>query len=958
MSIYNRLIDMQTLNIAWDRVRRNKPAAGVDGMTYEQYHEQRKEQNKQLQLELEGHSYEACPVKQVTLYKGEKARTLALYCMRDKVVQQALAAVLAEIYEPGFSDSTVAYRPKHSARTVIEQIDEKVAKEGYRYYIKADIRNYFDNIRWDLLRSMLARDIREEDVLELVRMNCCGRILDPDTGDLNDLRCGIHQGSGIAPVLSNVYLMDFDAWLAGQSFYYVRYSDDLLILAREDGALANTLQEMASRLSQLGLTLNDKKTGIGQTAKGFDFLGYHFDSSGKAIPAAAEQNLDERLETMWLTSGDIGFSAKCRKVLEIIGGWEQYFKEDRKPGSILEYAALVYSANRDTEMLRALQDQRSRLDNMYLDVCSFLAETWRKTEREDLELLEYEQFFQMPQMTPAQEAAAHPAWQELLAAYRRFLIYEERDTAVELMQIYADIKGYRNAWKWQGKITELEHRKPLPPSVFAPGAAGTGELIMNEQSPGRILELFAGREDIYALDSLDQRRSRRVEQQPMPLLEQVVRDHLAGRKNVATYVQRPNATVHFMVFDIDISKRVLIGGIDRKSDMFAAYMKKALDTAVQLLRELRSMGMNGYIEYSGCRGYHVWLFFDTWVPTRFANMFEDVIADRMKLPDGADVTLEFFPNKTKVRQGKPGQTIRLPFGFHVKTGERSYFLNESLEPVSDINGFMDCAARASQKTLKRALAACAGGDGAGTGAGTGAGDGVGTTPRQAFVPDVEKYGSIPDSVKTVLERCSLMDYLCGKALRTSYLTHFERLSVLYVFGHLGDEGKAFVHQVMAYTLNYKHGVTQRFIDRLPEKPVSCIKLREQYKTITAEYGCSCVFKNRKQCYPSPVLHAITSSVDAAQGSVSVTLPISQTLTKEKTQKVISEINVGSNLSALVNEFMKLRRQRREQDRAIARVEKQLASIFDEMGSDCVETEAGMLTRRKADGGGYSWAIEL
>mgnify|MGYP006074156915 FL=1 len=99
----------------------------------------------------------------------------------------------------------------------------------------------------------------------------------------------------------------------------------------------------------------------------------------------------------------------------------------------------------------------------------------------------------------------------------------------------------------------------------------------------------------------------------------------------------------------------------------------------------------------------------------------------------------------------------------------------------------------------------------------------------------------------------------GYHIWLSYLSHFERLSVLYVFGHKGDEGKEFVHTVMGFTLNYQYSITQKFITKLPEKPVSCVKLREQYKLITAEYGCNCNFKRTKNCYPSPVLHAIKDS---------------------------------------------------------------------------------------------------
>lgn len=133
-------------------------------------------------------------------------------------------------------------------------------------------------------------------------------------------------------------------------------------------------------------------------------------------------------------------------------------------------------------------------------------------------------------------------------------------------------------------------------------------------------------------------------------------------------------------------------------------------------------------------------------------------------------------------------------------------------------------------------------------------------------------------MKLVLEKCGLQRYLCLKAKRTGYLSHFERLTILYVFGHLGEAGKDFIHQVMEYTLNYQYAVTERFIRKCPEKPIGCIKLREQYKQVTAEVGCNCNFRRTKNCYPSPVLHVVTEIGEVNTG---VTMPTAKKSAKRK-----------------------------------------------------------------------------
>ena len=216
------------------------------------------------------------------------------------------------------------------------------------------------------------------------------------------------------------------------------------------------------------------------------------------------------------------------------------------------------------------------------------------------------------------------------------------------------------------------------------------------------------------------------------------------------------------------------------------------------------------------------------------------------------------------------------------------------------------------------------------------------------------FGELSANVWEILMRCSLMKFLCLKAKRTGYLTHFERLSILYVFGHVGEEGKEFVHDVMRLTMNYQYNVTQRFIDRLPEKPISCLKLREQYKKISAEVGCSCNFKRTKNCYPSPVLHALSLSSDVQED---ITLPISRTLSEEKEKKVIDELNIHKKAQELAGRILELRKQQRALVKSVTKVERELEKIYDIAETNALEIEMGVLVRRKKQDG-YEWVIEI
>lgn len=280
MSMYSKIIDLQKLSHAWERVRKNKPASGVDNVTCEQFDHRMKEELRQLNIELAEHRYKALPVKKVILYKGEKAREIALYSMRDKVVQQSLAYELNRIYDNRFSEQTYAYRNNKSALNAVNVIDEQIRSSKYTYIMKADIVHFFDTIHWETLRNILCQTIKEEDVLFLIEENSKSTMLE-DTGELIEKRQGIYQGSAISPILSNIYLMDFDNWLAQENVFYVRYADDMLLLGNSKEELLSLLKAMKLKLQMLGLKVNESKTSCVSLEEGINFLGYHFSSQEK-----------------------------------------------------------------------------------------------------------------------------------------------------------------------------------------------------------------------------------------------------------------------------------------------------------------------------------------------------------------------------------------------------------------------------------------------------------------------------------------------------------------------------------------------------------------------------------------------------------------------------------------------------------------------------------------------------
>jgi len=786
------------------------------------------------------------------------------------------------------------------------------------------------------------------------------------------------QGSGIAPILSNIYLNTFDEWLSNTGLPYVRYSDDFILLGHSKDELINMIPQISIHLEEIGLHLNNQKTICCSLDTGVDFLGYHIDASGKHIPAKAEENLRERLETMWLTSGNLPFNEKLKKALEIATGWKQYYEMHHEISTIYEFVICASQLKNNPAFLSELKQHRLRLNNSCRDIMIYLSEYWRTNDSDHMELLEYEQFFNLPEtisflcsdapfkktastkdvvtltnnnFTTLSRQFSKTELTMVLDLYRCFVISDDSSLMTELMQTYTDLGLYKSASFWMNQINLKKNvKRDFVNESFTPFSRSTHnssestKIDYSSGTPKKLLKLCAGREDNYCSEILIPNRGRKIESQNQPLTEQIIHSHLMGTTTVGTYIQRPNGTIHFIVFDIDVSKKILLQN-QNDSVVLGSYMDKAYQTALLLSKKIAEMGIHGYIEFSGYRGYRVWIFMDSWIPVRYANMFFDYMDS--VLPHTDDISLEYFPNKTRVRSGKMGQVLKLPYGMHVKSGNRSYFLSDDAQPILNADAFLDAIELVPLNKIKEVLART-----------------CNTTQKPQKTKKgnnaddisnlLESLGTLEPNIQKVLENCTLMSYLCSKAHNTGYLTHFERLSVLYVFGHLGQDGKEFVHRIMEYTLNYQYNVTEKFIRRIPERPISCVKLRDQYRTITAEKGCNCAFKRTKSCYPSPVLHAISSSSDVGEG---ITLPISRTLSKEKEKEVVEELNSHKNAQKIAAKILELRKQQRSIDKSIVKLENHLCKIFDSEGVDSLEIEMGLLLRRKT-AQGYEWIISI
>lgn len=524
MGIYSKLIDIQKLGQAWDRVRKNKPACGVDNVTYEMFEERRREELRQLNLELKENRYESLPVRLSNIYKGDKVRTIALFSMRDKVVQQSLAYELGRIYEPLFSKSTYAYRPGQSALEALKLIEERTKRQQEQWVLKLDIADFFDSIRHSDLLQILEKRIKEQDVLELVQTVLKAKIMDENTGELRENHLGIYQGSSCAPLLSNIYLMDYDREMEARSGFYIRYSDDTLILESTEEKARELYEYSNLYMEKKGLKLKESKTQLHRLDEqnGFVYLGYEFTTKGKSVPVKAVSSLTSRLETMWLTSG-LSMEEKLKKGQEILGGWEQYYRDERKPGSIIEYVIVLSMVqNKAPEIREEIEKKRFQLVNYYRDIAKYLAKYWNGRENLTYAVREYEQFCQVPEEEheTKQDAQNLRLIKELIQHYSQLLTQPSDEGYADIMQLYTDLGAYRKAaYFWEirakyaqekpGKISETISNAVKPGMKDKEGRESTAlpdSIDIQDYS-----DLFVGREDTYVKESLENGKHRTTE---------------------------------------------------------------------------------------------------------------------------------------------------------------------------------------------------------------------------------------------------------------------------------------------------------------------------------------------------------------------------------------------------------------------------------------------------------------
>lgn len=282
--ILGKILGRDNLNRAYKRVKANKGAAGIDGMTVEEALPYLKEHGKELRERIRSGKYTPKPVRRVEIPKPDGGvRKLGIPTVIDRTIQQAISQQLIPIYEPLFSDGSYGYRPKRSAKDAMLKVKEYV-EEGYIYAVQLDLSKYFDTINHVMLLNILRRTIKDERVIQLIKRYLKSGVM--ENGVVMQIEEGSPQGGNLSPLLANIYLNEFDQEFARRGVPCIRYADDIVLLAKSKRASERLLESSTKYLEEtLKLTVNkDKSRAVSVfSIRNFKFLGFCLGKNGSGV---------------------------------------------------------------------------------------------------------------------------------------------------------------------------------------------------------------------------------------------------------------------------------------------------------------------------------------------------------------------------------------------------------------------------------------------------------------------------------------------------------------------------------------------------------------------------------------------------------------------------------------------------------------------------------------------------
>ena len=324
-NLMEKICERSNLNRAYKRVKANKGAPGIDGLTIESLGEYIRSHKEQLIQSLLDGSFQPHPVRKVMMPKPDGGeRQLGIPTVVDRMVQQAILQVLEPMFDKGFSESSYGYRPNRCAHGALKKAKEYVA-EGYIWVVDMDLEKFFDRVNHDILMSRLAKRIGDKRLLKIIRGFLNAGIM--QDGVVMSRHEGTPQGGPLSPLLSNILLDELDKELERRGHKFCRYADDQNVYVRSKRAGERVYASIKQFLeTKLKLKVNEEKSAVA-LVRDRKFLGYRLLNDGRltVAPKSIQRVKDKIRELTWRSRGK-SFKHVITELNSTLLGWLNFYK--------------------------------------------------------------------------------------------------------------------------------------------------------------------------------------------------------------------------------------------------------------------------------------------------------------------------------------------------------------------------------------------------------------------------------------------------------------------------------------------------------------------------------------------------------------------------------------------------------------------------------------------------------
>ncbi|OXI88228.1 group II intron reverse transcriptase/maturase [Burkholderia sp. AU33423] len=336
-SLMEAVVERSNLWLAYRRVVENRGAPGVDDLPVEQFKGWLKVHWPSVKAALLEGRYVPAAVRAVDIPKpAGGVRTLGIPTVLDRLIQQALHQVLQPMFEPGFSESSYGFRPRRSAQQAVLKARQYV-QEGLRWVVDIDLEKFFDRVNHDILMSRVARQVKDDRVLKLIRRYLEAGLM--RGGMVTVRREGTPQGGPLSPLLSNILLTDWDRELERRGHAFCRYADDCNIYVRSKVAGERLLIQMKAFLEKrLRLRINEAKSTCARPWAR-KFLGYSVTMHRQArlrIAPESLKRLTARVKELMRPGRGRSVSQTIEALNPVLRGWISYFRHTEVKGALEE----------------------------------------------------------------------------------------------------------------------------------------------------------------------------------------------------------------------------------------------------------------------------------------------------------------------------------------------------------------------------------------------------------------------------------------------------------------------------------------------------------------------------------------------------------------------------------------------------------------------------------------------